>query len=436
MKNLSRYLEARDWLESYIPLVYGKEELGLARIEELLKRLGNPQNKFKSIHVGGTSGKGSTAFYISRLLRLSVNGSRKEKVGLHISPHLNFIGERMQINGEPIPVEKLIKLIDLIKPAVEAIQTEKSELTPSYFEILVALSFKYFADEKVDWAVVEVGLGGRLDATNVLLPKVSVITNIGMDHTEILGKTIEAIAYEKAGIIKAGVPVVIGAQGKAFAVIKKVAGNKKAALFGPDFQYTGNFSQNHCTKETFLLAIKAVELAGFKVNKQAISDAFSIGFPGRFEEVAPGVLLDGAHNPDKIRALIEFIMDTYLGATLQGKTQGRTSKITLILAFKTGKRWRKMVDLLVAELPLNKVIAAKFNAVTDTGESLAVDPEEIAEYIKSTSGLQTWVCSNSQEAVVQAIKESKNQQFEDLVIVTGSLYLVGEVRTIWKLPKA
>ncbi len=187
------YVEVRDWLESFIPLVYGKSEFGLVRIENLLKKLGNPEKKFKSIHVGGTSGKGSTAFYVLRLLEFS-----GYKVGLHISPHLNYIGERMQINGKNISVKRLVSLVNEIKPVVDEIISKQPQITPSYFEILVAISFLYFAKEKVDLAVVEVGLGGRLDATNVLSPEVSVITNIGKDHTEILGDTVEKIAREKA----------------------------------------------------------------------------------------------------------------------------------------------------------------------------------------------------------------------------------------------
>ena len=167
------YYQVRDWLEGFIPLVYGKEELGLARIEYLLKLLGNPERKFKSIHIAGTSGKGSTAFYTAQLLQES-----GLKVGLHVSPHLVDIRERMQINGELVSVEKFLKLFDEIVPVVESMKDSKVGL-PSYFEILVAASFLYFAQEKVDLAVVEAGLGGRLDATNVLTPQVSIITNIG-----------------------------------------------------------------------------------------------------------------------------------------------------------------------------------------------------------------------------------------------------------------
>src|SRR3989344_7775042 len=244
------YIDVRNWLENFIPFTYTKQNLGLERIEYLLKLLGNPQKKFKSILVAGTSGKGSTAYYIAKLLEFSENSENSEnqktrktqrirtseksvtqririsdtparrpsdllihrntesseysglKIGLHLSPHLVDIRERMQINGKLISVKRLVRLVKEIRTIVEKIQKENPDLIPSYFEILVAASFLYFAREKVDWAVVEVGLGGRLDATNILQPEAVVITNVGLDHTEILGKTIEKIAYEKAGIIK------------------------------------------------------------------------------------------------------------------------------------------------------------------------------------------------------------------------------------------
>ncbi|MEK9147181.1 MAG: Mur ligase family protein, partial [Patescibacteria group bacterium] len=290
------YYQVRDWLEGFIPLVYGKEELGLARIEYLLHLLGNPQEKFKSIHVTGTSGKGSTAFYAARLLQ----GSQKIKVGLHLSPHLVDIRERVQIfEGEGLrirdeglmPMERFLRLFNEIKSIVEKIQKDKPELTPSYFEILVAASFLYFAQEKVDWAVVEVGLGGRLDATNVLAPEVSVITNIGLDHTEILGKIIEKIAFDKAGIIKKGVSVVTGASGRALQVIADVAKKQQSALI------TINTQDRLLANK--LLAIEAVELA-LKRDKGAQGTEYIKGIedisnlPGRFEEIELGVILDGA----------------------------------------------------------------------------------------------------------------------------------------------
>ena len=518
------YHEVRDWLESYIPQVYGKEELGLARITELLNRLGNPQNKFKSIHVAGTSGKGSTAFYIARLLVIlgspstpfrvnsatpesslfvdsgqSQNDKKGLKVGLHVSPHLVDIRERMQIFGEVIPRGKFIRVIGEVREIVEQIEKEKRELTPSYFEILVAASFLYFAQEKVDWAVVEVGLGGRLDATNVLIPEVSVITNIGLDHTEILGNTVEKIAWEKAGIIKPGMPVVTGAKGKGLGVIRKVATEKKASLFVVDRRSSIDYSPKYCTKETAALAVAAVEvtlgyssnfivssfppastsrrrgerkresrsqpMTGSPIGPQRSEDrmalyiksgmtgsrplstnvierTFSVGFPGRFEEIMPGVILDGAHNPDKVRALIQFINHRHSGkrsASRVDSGRARMTGVMVVVAFKKGKDWKTMIDVLLKNLPVEQVIATEFQAVTDTGKFAAVPAEEIKEFIISnfqfpienfsTENPNVKVINNSQEAVFEAFRLRPGSTM--LVLVTGSLYLVGEVRTMW-----
>ena len=511
------YYQVRDWLEEFIPFTYSKENLGLARIKYLLKLLGNPQEKFKSIHVAGTSGKGSVAFYISRMLQLSVLSSRLSdnsqlvnqlagdtlgvsmaatlhtpgvskgtrklsivKVGLHLSPHLVYIGERMQINGEPISVKCLIGLISQIRPIVERIKKTKHDLTPSYFEILVAASFLYFAQEKIDWVVVEVGLGGRLDATNVLQPELCVITNVGLDHMDILGKSIEKIAYEKAGIIKEsksqrikesknikqGVPVVTAARGKALEVIEKVAKEKKASLITINIQrepkglksdikdnlinyydILRHRSQNFVL-ENVLLAITALDTLGFVVTRSALKRVLSLSFAGRFEQIDRNLVLDGAHNPDKIRALLNFI----------GKFQISNFKfqIILVVAFKKGKEWKSMLDLLIKNLPIEAVIATKFYAVTDTGRFGALDSEEIAKYIrdKEIEGqrIKVYKVDNSQEAVFEALRLRSGQAgftpgvsngqsgrtpgvFQALVLVTGSLYLVGEVRTLWHLPE-
>lgn len=434
-----KYIEARNWLENFIPLVYGKEELGLARIENLLTLLGNPEKKFKSIHVAGTSGKGSTAFYSAKLLQRT-----GFKVGLHVSPHLTYIGERMQINGRPISLQRLIRLISQIRPIVESMENSTVGL-PSYFEILVAATFKYFAEEKVDWGVIEVGLGGRLDATNVLVPKVSVITNIGLDHTEILGKTIEKIAFEKAGIIKRGVPVVTGAKGKALKVIEKVAKEKGSPLFLiTNYKFPITKKKKIGRTLNWEIAEKAVAVAmslrGVKLRSNLNRDRFAAlgmtveNFPGRFEEIQPGVILDGAHNPDKIKALIEWLKNS------QQLTVN--SQLILVLAFKKGKRWKKMVDLLVKNLPVKQVIATKFQAVTDTGKFSTVPAEEIRSYIELESqSVKVESVENSQEAVFTALQSTINHKQEKffsekstIVLVTGSLYLIGEVRTMWQLP--
>ncbi len=415
------YYQARDWLEEFIPLVYGKEEFGLSRIQRLLKLLGNPERKFKSIHIAGTSGKGSTAFYTARLLQ-----EAGLKVGLHVSPHLVDIRERMQIfeslesgveSRGLMPISKFLRLFNGIKPIVESMMGSKVGL-PSYFEILVAVTFKYFADEKVDFAVVEVGLGGRLDATNVLTPKLSVITNIGLDHTEILGKTIEKIASEKAGIIKAGVPVLTGASGKGLGVIEKVARDKGAKLVKVSTQKGPAGNQ--------FLAKTALEILRIRVSGASMKKAYEVGFAGRFEEIEKGVVLDGAHNADKVKALINWTLDNK-GA----------KRIILVVAFKKGKNWKKMVDLLVNNLPVDQVISTEFNAVTDTGKFAAVPAEKIARYVSSSKYYVVSVktIKNSQEAVFEALQSKIYNPKSEILLTSGSLYLVGEVRTMWKLPE-
>lgn len=460
------YYQVRDWLESFIPLVYGKEELGLPRIKCLLAALGNPQNSFKSIHIAGTSGKGSTAFYIAKLLerslKLETRDKKRVKIGLHISPHLVDIRERMQIlqSNDPVskssndtgsllmPMDQFIKLFNKIKSVVEKIQKEKPDLTPSYFEILVAASFLHFANEKVDWAVIETGLGGRLDATNVLNPQLTIITNIGLDHTDILGETVEEIAFEKAGIIKSKTPIITAAKGKALKIIEKVAQEKNAPLIKLNTQLgvqplksdtkvnlskyydIERYIPQNVVLENALLAVSALEILGLHPNQTIIKKAFSEPFPGRFEKVAPNIILDGAHNPDKIKFLIRWIKNS--------KQLTVNSQLTLVLAFKKGKDWQKMVDLLVKNLPVKQIITAKYHAVADTGLGSAVEPAEIRDYVAKVYSLQPTAYSNSQEAVYRALQSSKlppnKLKANQLILVTGSLYLVGEVRTLYHLP--
>ena len=454
------YVDVRDWLENFIPQVWTKKELGLERIGYLLKLLGNPQNKFISIHIAGTSGKGSTAFYIAKLLEVSKvsnvskvsKGRGTPKIGLHISPHLVDIRERMQINGKLIELNKFIKLIEEIKPAVESMKNSKVGL-PSYFEILVAASFLYFAQEKVDWAVVEVGLGGRLDATNVLNPTLVVITNVGLDHIEILGNKVEKIAKEKAGIIKSGVPVVTGVTGKALVIIEEAAKQKKAPLIKVDTQSYKKalksevFSNNklpidilRSTPYSFastnkLLAFAAVKTLGINPSKKQIVNAFNSSFSGRFEEIEENVILDGAHNADKVRFLIRWIKEKTTDYRLQTTAVDRRQwTVVLIIAFKKGKDWKKMVDLLIKNLPVSKVIATKFHAVTDMGKYQAVDPKEIAKYVRSDYSLQTTVYSDSHEAVFASLQSKIYNPKSTIFLVTGSLYLVGEGRTVCQLP--
>lgn len=531
------YYQVRNWLEGFIPYTYSKDNLGLERIKYLLELLGNPQEKFKSILVGGTSGKGSTAFYLarglevglathqlavkkrsasfypesessfpprSRLRKIVTNNTRQGfdkillrhvfnkqadsrnpvlgntgiKVGLHISPHLTYIGERMrvfqrvreleservkEVSG-PIAVGRLVGLINEIYPVVEAIKSKQPYLTPSYFEILVSASFLYFAKEKVDFAVVEVGLGGRLDATNVLQPVLSIITNVGLDHTDILGKTIEKIAKEKAGIVKRGkelegervkeVSVVTESKGKALEVIEKVAKEKNAPLITISTLKAGdrvyydlllnikahiddvNGGKFQVTNECFFLVNLALNQLGIRLSENKQRKIFSAGFEGRFEQIDDGIIIDGAHNRDKARALIFWVKNKYM----KSERVKELERITLVCGFKKGKDWKGILRLLLRELDRVSIYATQFVTPTDTGFFTSVDPQEVADYIcqgESLTVVKTF--ENSQEAVWEAVNE-RDKSYKGvkgaggLVLVTGSLYLAGEARTVWKLP--
>jgi dihydrofolate synthase/folylpolyglutamate synthase len=303
---------------------------GLERMEALLAAMGMPHRTYPCVHIAGTNGKGSTASLLAAIARAA--GYR---VGLHTSPHLWHVGERMRIDGIPAPTTWLEKAVARCRPLFEQVQ-------PSFFEATVALSFLYFAEQQVDLAVVEVGLGGRLDATNVVQPRLAVITSIGLDHTDILGETIEAIAREKAGIIKPGVPVLTGAtQPEALAVIRETAARQQAPLHylweevhleqvepevacmrltvrTPVRRYedleVGLLGRHQATNA--LLAIRAAELVLPEVLddprpiRQGLREVRQLsGLRGRFDvlQTRPLVVADVAHNPDGLAAVLATI---------------------------------------------------------------------------------------------------------------------------------
>ncbi len=303
---------------------------GLERMEALLAAMGAPHRAYPCVHIAGTNGKGSTASLLAAIARAA--GYR---VGLHTSPHLWHVSERMRIDGIPAPTTWLEQAITRCRPLFEQVQ-------PSFFEATVALSFLYFAEQQVDLAVVEVGLGGRLDATNVVQPRLAVITSIGLDHTDILGETIEAIAREKAGIIKPGVPALTGAtQPEALAVIREIAALRQAPLHYLLEevlleQMNPGIASMRLTARTplrryedlevglpgryqianALLAIRAAELTLPEVleDPQPIRQGLRAvrqlsGLRGRFDvlQTQPLVVADVAHNPDGLAAVLETI---------------------------------------------------------------------------------------------------------------------------------
>lgn len=402
--HIKTYREAKQYLESLIPdpEERRKGNLRLERIRHLLELLGNPQNRFKSIHIGGTSGKGSTAFLISSLLV-----SAGYKVGLHLSPHLQVITERMQVNNRFINVKDFVKLVNDIQPLVDRVEREGRFGRPSYFEVLVALSFQYFAIKKVDIAVIEVGLGGTFDATNVIHPLVAVITNVSLDHTDILGDTIEKIAQDKAGIIKEGIEVVTGAsQMNVIEIIEKRCKEKGAQL--TKMKISGLFQEQNAALA--IAAVKKLEKQRFFVSHEVIKKILhEATFAGRLEIVRkdPLTIVDGAHNPAKMQALVGSL-----------KVLFPKKKFISIIAFKKGKDIKAMLQEL---LPItSKFVLTRFHSATDTGPDVSMPLDQITRVLSS-------IAPNTPYHVQEKITKLPTRP----TLITGSLYLVGELRNRW-----
>lgn len=422
-------------------------KLGLERMNNLLQRLGNPHKNFMSIHVVGTSGKGSTSYLISKILQ-----ELGFIVGLHTSPHLQTMRERMQINGRLIDKNEFINIIKQIKPVISAM--EGWDLgKPSLFEVLLAATFLYFAQKHVDVAVVEAGCGGRYDGSNVLKAEIAVVTNIGLDHTKILGKTKVAILKDKIQIIKADCFAAIAgiANKKLFEILNDHCKQRNVPLFAlnKDFKFKKKscdqrgscfdfFFKNSRFKNIRLslpgiyqldnasLAIAAclrfaekrkITLPGTQV-KKALRNAF---FPARMEVVQkkPLIILDGAHNEDKIKALVTSIKKLYAN-----------KNFLVIFGVKKDKNVKKM--LLQLSNICNEFIISQFGQATDMGFKLNYKAGELYYIAKETlPKAKLLLTQNCDVAIKKAIKIAKQQK--KAILLTGSLYLAGEARQFFKL---
>ena len=295
-------------------------KLGLTNITELLKRLGNPQDAFKAIHVAGTDGKGSTCATIESILRCS--GIR---TGLYTSPHILDFNERMRVNGVPITDGELEHYVSKIKHHIEEMRAEGMLCT--FFEAATAIAFDFFRDKGVEYAVVEVGMGGRFDATNIICPEVSVITNISMEHTEYLGDTLEKIAYEKAGIIKKGIPVITSNDGVALDVIKDVASSLSTEITvvnGVSVTYLGERMTRAVYKDkeydidlvgryqarNAALAIEAVSKLGLDLN---ISEGLrTVYWPCRLQKMDDHpIIVDVSHTAAGSKVAFDAVKEIY-----------------------------------------------------------------------------------------------------------------------------
>lgn len=417
---------------------FGDIKLRLKVVESLLEKIGNPHKKLKIIHVGGTNGKGSTVSMIASTLRAS-----GYKVGMFTKPHLTDYTERITINGRKISEPRVVELIEYMIPYMK--EVEKEYYHPTFFEVTAALMFKYFAEEKVDFAVIEVGLGGRLDATNVADSLVSVITNVGLEHTQILGDTIKKIAKEKSGIIKQnGVLLTASEEEDVIDVLRKSCENKNAKLLlvgngsnasikyeeislstsGQRFSVitpNGRYDDLHIPllgKHQILnaaLAVGAIESLNrynIEISKESIARGLEkTTWPGRLEimQKTPYVVLDCAKDTLATKKLVQSIKSIF-----------EYKKLILVISITSGKRISEMLRDLA---PLSDFIILTEHKV----KGRAVDTSVMAKEIKLIHRPYK-IVKDVKDAVNTALNIAEG---EDLILVTGSVFTVGEAREIW-----
>jgi dihydrofolate synthase/folylpolyglutamate synthase len=412
------YLQTLDWIYN---LRGGVIDLRLERMDEALALFGHPERQFPALHIAGTNGKGSTAAMLHRIL--SLGGFR---AGLYTSPHLVSFTERIRVGDKEISAPEVVALAEEIRGRITP-----AGVPLTFFEIVTVMAFLYLAREQIDIGVIEVGLGGRLDATNLVRPLVTMITTISKDHESYLGSDLLSIGREKAGIIKPGVPVVCGAvPSEVTALIKQVAEENRSPSYflGADFKfflknerlfdYKGiqyHFSDltvalhGRHQRSNAAIAIAALELAGgsFPVSEEAIRRGLSsVVWPGRFEIVRerPWVILDGAHNGEGASALAELL-----------KEFRRGRRIKLLFAVMEDKDWRAMLSLL---LPLVDEVM-----LTRVRMERSAEPGRIAR----------WVARSLPHRIAEEARAGLQVLFQeagpdDIILVAGSLYLLGEVR--------
>lgn len=425
------YQKALAWIHSLYR--FGSKP-GLERIEALLNELGNPQKELNCIHITGTNGKGSTAAMLAAMLK-----EQGLRVGLYTSPYLEAFTNRMAVDGSDIAEDDLARLVSRVKPLVEKV-SQSHWGQPTEFEVVTALAFLYFAEKKPDYVVVEVGLGGRLDATNVIRPAVSVITNVGLEHTQVLGDTIAAIAGEKAGIIKEGVPVITAARKEeALAVIEEAARvrhaplyrldrdffvtPREASLFGQTFDYKSDsralldleipLAGRHQLHNA-AVALAALERLPLPFDEQAVRRGLrKTAWPGRLEVFSadPLILVDGAHNPDGILALRQAL------AELAGD-----KPLVLILGILADKAVEEILSLIVP-------LATKKLILTRPQNPRAADPAQVAGLAKKYTGVPVCVIDDIFAATAAGVKEAGKGE---ALCISGSLYTISEARAALK----
>jgi dihydrofolate synthase/folylpolyglutamate synthase len=432
------YQDALDYIYSFVDYSrthqanLSPENFDLSRMVEFMNLLGSPQLEFPSLHVAGSKGKGSVSAFCASVLQTA-----GYKVGLYTSPHLKDFEERMQINGVPISRNILAEYVEEIKPAVESIP----KLTT--FEIMTGLAFLFFSRQKVDIAVIEVGLGGRLDATNIITPLVSVITSLYLDHVTILGETLEEIAAEKGGIIKSGIPVVCAPQEEgALDVIKDIASRNNAPLTRIDKDYPYSIISSTLDGQKFKLlnpvesqvedslyfipllgefqvlnavtayaALNSIRSKGFPIEEEEIRRGFeSTVWPARFEVVRrePPVIIDSAHNPASMRKLRETL-DSFF------------PDLPLILVF--GISEDKQLDGMFHE-----ILPRTSHLITTQAEHPRAMDAAALEKRASNLPCSSEAVPSVQDALSRAIHLAGD---EKIILVTGSIFVAASARIAW-----
>lgn len=438
-----KYLEIVDYLKKYVPTGEKKwnKYFGLEKIKYFLEKVGNPQEGMNFVHVGGTSGKGSTASFLSSILAES-----GYKTGLHVSPDVITIRERMQINNQCISEERFVEIFNRVKPVIEKMEAEYGA-PPSFYEILLAMSFVYFKEEGCQVAVIEVGVGGKLDSTNIIKSRYQIVTNVGLDHTSILGETREEILRDKREIIKEKSVVVSGIKEEYLKeIIKEKIVSTGSEIFFLEKDFKGqnikqkdglelsfDFVSNNCSiidlrPKLFGLfqvdnAALAIEMAlkmvtDFNlINEESIKKGVEKAtIPGRLEIFSkkPIGVIDGAHNPDKMRALVTSI-----------KFYFPSQKFITIFRFKKRKDINQSLELL--KKISYKIIITSSKKWGDMGWDKSFDDEDK----KSLGDKSFYVFEKDLEKAYREAKKYSGE-FNLGILVTGSLFIIKEFLKLTK----
>ena len=439
------YQETLDYMFAQLPMYH---RIGAAAYKndiqptiDMMAALGNPERKFKSIHVAGTNGKGSVSHFLASILQ-----EAGLKVGLYTSPHLVDFRERIRINGEMIPEQAVVDFIEKHFANVLSLPFTPSHSLSlpknlSFFEMTVGLAFDYFAKEKVDIAVIEVGMGGRLDSTNVITPLLSIITNIGLDHTQFLGDTLEKIAAEKAGIIKEGVPVVIGeTQPETRPVFQSVAAAHYAPITFADQHYHVDRIEDYTTeltgeyqKHNIATVLQAVDilsnlspftshLSPSAVQRGLARVVTNTHLRGRWEKIgeSPLTICETAHNEPGIRAMLPKLAEILNHSATHSLSH---SHLHLVYGCVNDKDFRHILHLLTSQLSTFHFPLSIYFTQPSVPRRLPVADLAAAAH---EMGIDGPAFDTVQEAIAAARAAADP---EDLVLVTGSIFLVADALT-------